>query len=136
MRFAGCGGASFAHHDDSASGIFDDLDEVAKRVVVARFRVDEEDGGATRTGARGFIDDIESGGLHVIEGTLRADDAEGDVGEATTPAVLVEQFLDRGFGGKGLEKLYQVRSVADLEQGFAHLISAADFFAMYLAESQ
>ena len=72
----------------------------------------------------------------MIECLPNIGDAQGDVRQSTAPAVLFDLLGYRRLGAQRLQQLDQVRTIADLQQHFAHLVGAQHIFAMHLLESE
>ena len=58
------------------------------------------------------------------------------MGQAAASAILIDRLLHGRIRIEGLEQLNQVGAVANLKQGFAHLVGSQHFFAMNLAKSE
>src|ERR1035441_6563736 len=96
----------------------------------------EKHGGAARSGARRFVDQLETGLLHILKRDLGVADAKCHVGQTAASAVLVDQLLHRRIGAERLQQLHEVGAVPDTQQRLAHLVAAVDFLAMDLPEAE
>src|SRR5689334_5548242 len=106
------------------------LDQKAEWRVHPGLGMHKKDRGAAGSLARRLVYDLKPGPFHVVERRLRLLDPKRDVGEPAAASIALDQLLYRGFRAQRLQQLNQIRTVADLQQRFPHLVAAVDLFAM------
>src|ERR1035438_9473856 len=104
-------------------------------MVGSRFRVNEEYSRAAGALARSFVDNLEPFRLHRIEGLLGAFHPERDMSQTAPATIPFNQLLHRRIRAEWLKQLNKVRTLTDLQQGFAHLIRSMHFLAVNFAEA-
>ena len=71
----------------------------------------------------------------IIERLLNVCHAQRDMRQSAASAVFLNLLCDRRFRIQRLDQLHQVRTIAHLQQHFAHLIRAQHVLAMHFLES-
>src|ERR1017187_7777314 len=85
--------------------VFDNFDEKPKGIVSSRLGMNKENRGSSRAFARRVVDKLKSACFHRIESLLRTFHAKCDMGQSATPAVSLDQFLNRRIRGQALDQL-------------------------------
>src|ERR1044071_4720328 len=98
------GGKSFKSSSATSAFLYH-LDQIAERDLIGGFGMDEEHGGAARALARGRIQHLEAGRLHIIEGLLNVRHAQCDVRKTPASAIFLELFRYRRFSRQRFEQL-------------------------------
>ena len=121
--------------NQTCAALLDHLEQISERGGFGRLRVNKEYRGAARPFARRLVDDLEALLLQIVEGLADVGHTERHVRQAAAPAILFQLLGHGRFRRQRLQQLHQVRTVAYLQQHFAHLVAAQHIFAMHFLET-